>query len=455
VCRSFDDTWPYNFRTEWAKELKEKQIESMSNSDLFPYPDFISHPERIVDWSLEEYDQSKYSDQGVQVTLVTQCSMDRLSNLQAQLQAWTGMASVSVYLKHNEDINEANNAITKCIKEAKENSSDTSHWDVAVTLCHNDVDDAPYPINMLRNLAFLEAKRRQQELNIVKGAVFLVDVDFRPSTNLFHSLHSVPAATAICDEHKVIVCPAFEFVPRSSTNVPSTIEDLFRGVDAGTVEGFHTSQFPQGHCPTDFARFWSVSRKFSTVHDMWKNSYPVSYQECFEPYVIMATCDVPLYDERFQGYGLNKVSHLASVAANITGQSSGFHVLPGAFIVAPIHKRSESWSNIYGSKTDDAKFNRLWLKGLYRNFTKRLKDGKGPMLSPMTKSWMMTNFVRKEIDRKDSINIDKDTSPLVVVKNQQQKDISIVDIASGITTSLPSPLISDIIVDLFSGDNLQ
>merc|ERR1712176_1495201 len=98
---------------------------------------------------------------------------------------------------------------------------------------------------------------------------------------------------------------------------------------------------------------------------------------------------------------------------------------------------------------DDAKFNRLWLKGLYRNFTQRLKDGKGPMISPLTKSWMMTNSVRRKDvvvdENKDYVDIDKDASSMAVVKEQQmEKDVSIVDITNGITTALPSPLIADI-----------
>ena len=65
----------------------------------------------------------------------------------------------------------------------------------------------------------------------------------------------------------------------------------------------------------------------------------------------MATSEVPLYDERFLGYGLNKISHLATVAQT---QSGGYHGLPGVVLVTPAHERSESWSEIYGYKTDDA-----------------------------------------------------------------------------------------------------
>jgi hypothetical protein len=97
----------------------------------------------------------------------------------------------------------------------------------------------------------------------------------------------------------------------------------------------------------------------------------------------MASENVPLYDERFQGYGLNKVSHLACVAQ----QKEEFLVLPGVFLVAPAHERSESWGQIYGnsSKSDDNKnFNQLVLKFLYYKFMGDLEGGRDPLVSEST-----------------------------------------------------------------------
>ena len=97
----------------------------------------------------------------------------------------------------------------------------------------------------------------------------------------------------------------------------------------------------------------------------------------------MVSADVPLYDERFQGYGLNKVSHLATVAAQ---KGEQFFVLPSGFLLASAHERSESWSNRYGTRSDnETKFNQLVLKGLYYNFMKNLEHGNGPIVSENTK----------------------------------------------------------------------
>ena len=38
--------------------------------------------------------------------------------------------------------------------------------------------------------------------------------------------------------------------------------------------------------------------------------YEVVYEECYEPYVIGSRRLLPRYDERFRGYGMNKIQHL-------------------------------------------------------------------------------------------------------------------------------------------------
>ena len=59
--------------------------------------------------------------------------------------------------------------------------------------------------------------------------------------------------------------------------------------------------------------------------EYWEKSYKIQYEKLFEPYIIMVSADVPLYDERFSGV----VSHLATVAAH---KGEQFFVLPGVFL---------------------------------------------------------------------------------------------------------------------------
>lgn len=202
-----------------------------------------------------------------------------------------------------------------------------------------------------------------------------MDVDFCLSRNLYATLHCQAAAKAILGERKIMVCPAFE---TTRTQLPKTIADLVESVDCGDTEAFHVSHFPQGHSPTSFDTFWALSDDDLTVEGLWDRIYKVEYQDSFEPYIVMSARDVPLYDERFQGYGLNKVSHLQSVAHI----QSDFHVLPGVFLVAAAHGKSESWSRIYGSTLKEAKERQRNLQALYDDFLGRLN--KEPVVTSVT-----------------------------------------------------------------------
>lgn len=55
----------------------------------------------------------------------------------------------------------------------------------------------------------------------------------------------------------------------------------------------------RGHAATDFGR-WAAATA----------PYPVAYEEYFEPYVLVDRRAMPRYDERFVGYGFNKIQHL-------------------------------------------------------------------------------------------------------------------------------------------------
>jgi hypothetical protein len=70
----------------------------------------------------------------------------------------------------------------------------------------------------------------------------------------------------------------------------------------------------------------------------------------------------PRYDERFVGYGLNKVSHLYQLATS----GASFVVLPDHFVIAREHAKSDSWHAIFGSHADKANKHRL--AALYRAF---------------------------------------------------------------------------------------
>ena len=323
------------------------------------------------------------------------------------MSCWTGKASIAIHLKPGEDRSKAERAIMTSIENARncaerKGSGRYDTFDVAVTIVEGCMDDEPYRINYLRNVALLETRRQHLRFNssLDKLAVLLVDVDFRSSNNLYDTVHSGSAVESILKQRRVIVCPAFE---STNDNHAQTVTSLRVLVEARQAEGFHISHFPQGHTPTQFDKFWKKSLECDgkPPDEYWEKSYKIQYEKLFEPYIIMVSADVPLYDERFQGYGLNKVSHLATVAAH---KGEQFFVLPGVFLLASAHERSESWSNRYGTRSDDeTKFNQLVLKGLYYNFMKNLEDGNGPIVSENTKSKERLLLLQeRESKRKDA-----------------------------------------------------
>lgn len=72
--------------------------------------------------------------------------------------------------------------------------------------------------------------------------------------------------------------------------------------------------------------------------------YTVDYVEGFEPYVVAEKSSVPAYDERFRGYGMNKISHLYEMAK----KGFEFVVVPNVFVVAAQHAPSKSWERTFG-----------------------------------------------------------------------------------------------------------
>ena len=62
--------------------------------------------------------------------------------------------------------------------------------------------------------------------------------------------------------------------------------------------------WPEGHAPTNYTRWFNSS-----------HAYRVSWQQNYEPYIAVSRDLVPKYDERFFGFGWNKVSHIMEVDA--------------------------------------------------------------------------------------------------------------------------------------------
>ena len=66
----------------------------------------------------------------------------------------------------------------------------------------------------------------------------------------------------------------------------------------GTVIPVHLKKHKAAHENTDYERWYGT-----------KSSYEIKYSGVFEPYMAGPLHNMPRYDERFAGYGMDKVAH--------------------------------------------------------------------------------------------------------------------------------------------------
>ena len=307
------------------------------------------------------------------VTLVTQCSMDRFKRLEEQALAY-GDAPISVAIYVPFDACESTKFTRVKQFYAELVSRGVRHLTISI-LCGNapseDAYDSLYPVNALRNLA-LKAATSQ--------LVFLVDVDFVPSRR-FSNVHQEDRSFLdACKCGAVLIVPAFEFSGSSKTPVPRTFNGLASSFRKSEARVFDIGRSP-GHVQTNFSR-WILA----------DTPYFVNYEWKFEPYIIAWRERVPWYDEKFRGYGMNKIVHLYEVAQ----RGAHFIVLPKVFIIARKHHPSSS-KRIWHADRDRGSTR---LDSLTRAFKRDVIQGVqmkgGPDLNPGTVECnsTLTSFVR-------------------------------------------------------------
>ena len=270
-----------------------------------------------------------------ETTLVTQLSLDRLDKVFLLLEHWDGPISITVYGTDSQAWN-----MTKFLFDSGINRKNLA---IHVVFRQGKL----YPVNILRNVA----------LNTVTTPyAFLNDGDFLPSYGLFSYLKSANKHLMNDAKKRVLVVPAFDGQP--GFVYPRNKASLLNKLNNNSIRIFCAWCAHQTHGQTNFS-FWA-----ETSHP-----YKIEWAFHFEPYIV-AKRDVIQYDERFVGYGWNKVSQITELKA----QGYEFVVIPNGFVVHSPHKHSidrEVW------KRKNFKFciNLLWkkfLQDLKRNYEKKL-----------------------------------------------------------------------------------
>jgi hypothetical protein len=209
---------------------------------------------------------------------------------------------------------------------------------------------------MLRNVA-LDATQSDY--------YFAVDCDFIPNQNAFQIVHNLLSSSTSTtttdgknnttpeiipfkdrlDEGTLFVVPAFEKYQKYHTQdktVPSSKDELLdlwlpslstTSSNNGNKEEkkkeqivapFHSVQYPQGHGPTKFT-YWSTMSADRNDPPY----YDIRYKAGFEPFVIGQKQSAPRYFEDFRGFGFNKIAWLMEARA----MGHDFAVLRDVFVI--------------------------------------------------------------------------------------------------------------------------
>ncbi|VDD95986.1 unnamed protein product [Enterobius vermicularis] len=86
------------------------------------------------------------------------------------------------------------------------------------------------------------------------------------------------------------------------------------------------------------ADMW-LHEHMATYYSKWRSAvypYSVLWQTYYKPYILISRLETPPYDQRFVGFGLNKVSHMMILDA----LGFNFTVLPDVFIIHKPHSPS-------------------------------------------------------------------------------------------------------------------
>ncbi|XP_071505018.1 xylosyl- and glucuronyltransferase LARGE1-like [Diadema antillarum] len=249
-----------------------------------------------------DYVKPKITD--TDVTLVAQLSMDRLQMLEAICKHWEGPISLALYMSDAEAQQFLRYALSSEVLMARKN--------IGYHVVYKDGQF--YPVNYLRNTAMSQVQTPY---------LFLSDIDFLPMYGLYDYLRKAISMLDMAGSNKALVVPAFETL-RYRLTFPKSKADLLHMLDMGTLFTFRYHVWQKGHAPTNFARWRTAT-----------TPYQVQWEPDFEPYVVVKK-DCPKYDQRFLGFGWNKVSQIMELDA----QSYDFIVLPNAFIIHMPHTPS-------------------------------------------------------------------------------------------------------------------
>ena len=240
------------------------------------------------------------------VTLIAQLSMDRLQMLEKIAKQWKGYMSIAIYTMDYEL-----EAIETFIRQCPDLKS-RKNIDFHIVFQAGEF----YPVNYLRNVAMNFSHT---------PAVLISDADFLPMEGLAGRLKDwlLKEESVSNSNNRAYIVPAFETL-RYRFSTPEDKSQLIQMWDDGLIDTFRHFEWPRGHSATNYT-FWRESDSL----------YRVDWDMDFEPYVLLPRKFTP-FDQRFVGFGWNKVSFIIELdAAGIE-----LWVLPDVFMIHMPHSPS-------------------------------------------------------------------------------------------------------------------
>lgn len=300
----------------------------------------------------------------IPLTVVTQLSANRVTQLWAQCKSWPGPLSAAVHISivqsSSTPLNSQNSQLlTRTVRAMSDFhlaiEKDPSACRLDLVLVYEVYQEKRatmlYPVNQLRNLARLQARTE---------LVGLMDVDMLVSSKLANHLIQYSRSETMrntCSKRTVYILPAFEtYGPNAAMMADKLVRQskthLVRSVGQGLVAPFDSVRFPIGHNTTNFKRWYRDDQQ-----------YKITYAYRFEPWIIADRKAIPWHDVRFRGYGQNKIVHIAHTNA------SGFEfvVHPTGFIIHRAHELTAARIQLVADMKEDSILKKAQQGGVGKN----------------------------------------------------------------------------------------
>lgn len=283
------------------------------------------------------------------ITLVSIMTINRSEFLKLLISMWKGNMSICVGLVSEEEY------------EVKWN--EVFSFDIPSRVVLTPVfykRNQEFPVNKMRNAAI--------------GAVttthfFYNDIDFLPSDDLFGRLMALPESFLLKPQLAIVV-PAFELFPKLKVGknefshklkelinyLPHDRQMLRDSLNEGTITVFREKSGLHDYL---LSEWFDTSMTF----DVYR--IPCFVGDRQEPYVVVQkSSSLPMYDERFVGYGFNKVQWLEHLRAS----GYEFFVFRHGFIVHFPHPASESLSRFPVRVKSVGELYKKFLNELHRKY---------------------------------------------------------------------------------------